>query len=104
MVLRIIRGEESAEVINDTVLVLIPKVTSPTHLSQYRPINLCNVVYKIIAKMVANRLKRILPEIISPTQSAFVRGRSITDNVLVAYESFHTLKKKRDMGTLGFTQ
>ncbi|XP_059454900.1 uncharacterized protein LOC132185097 [Corylus avellana] len=77
--------------INATNIALIPKVSNPTKITKFRPITLCNIIYKLIAKVLANRMKRVLPTIISSTQSAFILGRLITDNILVAFEALHTM-------------
>jgi hypothetical protein len=71
--------------------VLIPKVNNP---KKKHPISLCNVLYKIGSKIPANRLKIFLPDLISEHQSAFVPGRLMMDNALVAYECLHTIQQQ----------
>jgi hypothetical protein len=95
-------GEFDSE-INFTYIALIPKVQNPVHVIDFRPISLCNVLYKLISKVLANRLKNILPDIISCFQSAFIPGRLISDNILVAYEIMHTMQSRmwRKEGFMG---
>ena len=68
-------------------------------MHQYRPISLCNVLYKIFSKVLANRLKIILPTIITEHQSAFTKDRLISDNILVAFETLHCMHKHNSSTT-----
>lgn len=81
--------------INSTNIVLIPKVNNPLTMMQFRPISLCNVLYKIIAKVLANIFRSVIGKCIDEAQRSFVPGRLISDNVLLAYEILHKLKQKR---------
>jgi len=90
-VLSFLNGGPFDPSINATNICLIPKNPSPESVKDYRPISLCNVVYKLISKVLANRLKLVLPQIISPEQSAFILGRLITDNIIVAFETLYTM-------------
>lgn len=72
--------------LNSTILALIPKKTDAQVMRDYRPISCCNVIYKVISKILANRLKKVLPKFISPNQSAFVKDRLLMENVLLASE------------------
>ncbi|XP_059431505.1 uncharacterized protein LOC132165008 [Corylus avellana] len=100
-ILESLQSGSMPEFLNFTHIVLIPKLKNPSSVSDYRPISLYNVIYKLISKMLANRLKKILPHVISPAQSAFIPGRLITDNVLAAYETLHTMHT-RMKGKQGF--
>ncbi|XP_058732849.1 uncharacterized protein LOC131604425 [Vicia villosa] len=94
LVLDILNNQKHPGIINNTHIVLIPKCKNPVKPQDFRPISLCNVVMKLVTKVIANGLKEILPEIIDEEQSAFVKDRPIMDNALIAMECFHWLKKK----------
>eukprot|EP00253_Pinus_taeda_P001635 PITA_01635 len=86
--------------LNSTFLALIPKEEEDTTPTKFRPIGLCNVLYKIISKVIANRLKPILPGLISEEQSGYVEGRQILDNILLAQEMVHTLQSRKVAGMM----
>lgn len=79
--------------VNYTDICLIPKVPNPELVSQFRPISLCNVNYKILTKIIVNRLKPFIPRLVSPCQAGFVPGRSIHENIVVAQEMLHSMAK-----------
>ena len=94
MVLNILNNNLPMIEINKTNISLIPKTSSSKKMIDFRPISLCNVIYKLISKTLANKLKNLLPHIISENQSAFTPNHLITDNMLVAFELMHYLNHK----------
>ncbi|KAL8142910.1 LOW QUALITY PROTEIN: hypothetical protein V2J09_015942 [Rumex salicifolius] len=86
-------GQLPAEV-NATIIHLIGKVAHPELVSQFRPISLCNVLYKMITKILAHRLQPIMSKLVGPTQSSFILGRVISDNVVLVQEIVHSMSHK----------
>lgn len=80
---------------NDTLISLIPKVPNPESVKQLRPIGLCNVIYKLTTKVMANRLRAASSKLIGMHQASFVPGRLISDNILVYQEVLHSMKSKK---------
>jgi hypothetical protein len=72
-------------------LVLFPKIKHPTKVIDFRLFILCNVLYKLVSKVLTHRLKKILPNIISSNQSAYISVKLITNNVITAFETFYTI-------------
>ncbi|XP_074313788.1 uncharacterized protein LOC141648981 [Silene latifolia] len=79
---------------NSTILTLVPKVDVPESVTQFRPISCCNTIYKCVAKVMCARLSLILPDIISPSQSAFIKGRGIGGNILLCQDLVKMYKRK----------
>ncbi|KAJ8754033.1 hypothetical protein K2173_001931 [Erythroxylum novogranatense] len=92
--LRTLNDGDPLPSLNRTNLILIPKKQKSETIADLRSISLSNVIDRVICKTIANRLKQILPDIISETQSAFIPNRLIIDNIIVAYELFHSIKRK----------
>ena len=93
-------SQKVPEYLNQTLVFLIPKQPDPETVSQYRPISLCNTIYKVVSKIIVLRLLPLLPSLISPMQTAFLERRRGTNNVIIAQELIYSLRKRK--GTTGY--
>jgi len=80
------RNGKLSKGINSTFIALIPKVQSPQRINDFRPISLVGCMYKVLAKVLANRLQSVIGSVVSDVQSAFVKGKQILDGILIANE------------------
>ena len=87
--------------LNHTHITFIPKKKDLKYVTYYRPISLCNVLYKFFFKVLANRLKKLLPKIITEHESTFVKDCLITDNILISFETLHCMKNYK-FGSSGY--
>ena len=80
---------------NHSFIALVPKKESASRVEHFRPISLCNVVYKVITKILSTRIKPILDRLVSPAQHAFIPDRGISDNTIICQELMHHIQKKK---------
>lgn len=100
-ILQFLNNDQFDEKLNLTQIILLPKKQVSDKVEDFRPISLCNVSMKIITKVIANRLRECLPKLISHNQSAFLKNRLISDNLIIAQEAYHCIRK-RSKGNQGF--
>lgn len=82
--------------IKRTILVLIRKAANPLNLKMCRPISLCTMIYKTVTKLLANRFQTILPHVVGPYQTSFIPRQHIIENIVVAQEVVHSMRRKSD--------
>ena len=93
--LHVLNGACTIAPLNHTFITLISKVEKPKKVNEFRPISLCNVIYRIVAKTIANRLKSVLHNVIDLFQSALIPNRLIIDNIIVGYECLHKIRHNK---------
>lgn len=93
--MQILNEGRDLDSLNTTNIILIPKCANLDCMMKFRPISLCNVLYKLITKIIVNHFKRVLDLCIDNAQSAFVPSKLISKNILLAYEILHTFCQKR---------
>lgn len=86
------------EYLNETLITLTPKCKSPKSLNNYQPISLCNIIYKVVTKIIVACIWTFLSKLISPFQSAFVLGRKGLDNAIIFQEIIHNMDMKKGKG------
>jgi hypothetical protein len=97
-IIKAFKGRQNLSEVNYSLIVLIPKVPMPKFIHQFRPIRLCNVVFKILTKVIVNRIKPLMTFLVTNNQCSFVPGRHTVDNIIVAQEvidSMRNLKRGR---------
>lgn len=92
-ILKFLNNQEDPNIFNNTFISLIPKTKTPTNPTNFRPIELCNIIMKTFTKTITNGIKHILPTIVSENQSVFVHCRLVINNPIEAYEVFNYLNK-----------
>lgn len=96
VVLHALNSSEFLRNINHTFITLILKKKYLTKIVDFHSINLCNVIYNLVSKMISNRLKTVLFNLVLESQCVFVTGRQFTDNELIIYELVHFLRRKKN--------
>ena len=100
--LRMVRKYQSSSKlggsINSAFLAPIPKEKGANNFSRFRPISLCNTGYKLITKIISNRIKNMLLAIIPENQGGFIKGRNILDNIVLVQEEIHSSCQRKEKG------
>ncbi|KAH1074566.1 hypothetical protein J1N35_026894 [Gossypium stocksii] len=102
--LNVLNGNKNIFSLNETMIILIPKIRDPCEITNFRLISLCRFFYKIISTAYVNRLKAVIPSCISQNQSAFLPGRMIHDNMLIAHELLYYFKSSKNGPNKGYGQ
>lgn len=95
MVLEIFREHAKVREVNQTLITLIPKVDQVCNIGDFRPISLCNVAYKVVTKLLAQRLRVVMGSLVNPCQSSFISNRQSRHNIIVAQEVFHSMRRRK---------
>lgn len=94
-VLKVFQTGEVQVEMNRSVICMLPKQQYPEDMSQFRPICLSNLIIKIVNKVIANRVKRVIGDLVGGYQASFISGRQATDNIVIAQEVLHSLRSNK---------